>query len=535
MAIEDLSGAWMPEKEEPIAVEELNRLDRTTVVFNPAGTLVESKVEAAKHSAAQKELPKMEEKTKAEITEIIDRKAKAVMAEYKEEIAVLTDKEANKVKLTNLADIAKKSFLIADFVIEKDNDNSLLYWYNRYSGLYEEASGVVSIIGARTNLSAGQKGLYRQLYNQIKLRAKEVEWLRDGRFIPVANGIFNLRTKELLPFSEDIHITQKIATSYNPTATNVSINNWSLDKWLKSIMTDDIKKERLLLEIVQEACNANDTRRKIVFFTGSGLNGKGTFQQLLENLIGKKHISHIKPDKMSGAHDLHAMAGKILNIGDDIDSRTLSDVSTLKTVASGDTIQINPKGRDLYSTQIKALNIFSANKLPKANDKTRAWIDRLIILPFNAELKGKANSRIKTDYIARKEVLEYLLFKALSLGEFHNFTQVESVDKAIKEYEEENNVFDNFVREVIIARDYKRLKVITPDLVRRLYHDFSGEHVSQATAELKRSLDKLKVPCKIKVKALNNSDRLTYEKYRDELALMEKDYIKRSAVRMVVF
>lgn len=535
MVMEDLSGAWMPDKEEPIAVEELNQLDRTTVIFNPAGVLVEEKIEDEKRPIALKEIPKVKDKPRAEITEIIDKKTKAVMAKYREAVAALTDKDIGKVKLTSLADIAKKSFLIADFVIEKDNDNSLLYWYNRYSGLYEEAGDIISVIGARTDLPAGQSGRYRQLYNQIKVRAKEVEWLSDGRFIPVANGIFNLRTKELLPFSEDIHITRKIATAYNPKATNATINGWSLDKWLKSIMTDDIKKERLLLEIVQEACNANDTRRKIVFFTGSGLNGKGTFQQLLENLIGKKHVSHIKPDRMSGKHDLHAMVGKILNIGDDIDNKNLYDVSALKTVASGDTIQINPKGRDLYSAQIKALNIFSANQLPKVNDKTMAWIDRLIILPFNAELKGKANSRIKTDYIARKEVLEYLLFKALSLGEFYNFTQVASVDKAIEEYEEENNAFDNFVKEVIIAKGYNRLKVITPDLIRRLYYDFSGEHVPQATAELKRSLDKLKVPCKIKVKALTNSDRLTYEKHRDELALLEKDYIKRSAVRMVVF
>lgn len=86
----------------------------------------------------------------------------------------------------------------------------------------------------------------------------------------------------------------------------------------------------------------------MVILTGDGNNGKGTFQALLENLIGKENISNLKPDQFQEQHLLSALNGKVCNIGDDISDKYLDSVSDLMSIVTGDTIQVNPKHLQPY-------------------------------------------------------------------------------------------------------------------------------------------------------------------------------------------
>ncbi|MCK4036111.1 hypothetical protein HCC41_07505 [Streptococcus suis] len=45
--------------------------------------------------------------------------------------------------------------------------------------------------------------------------------MQESYLIPVRNGIFNLHTKQLEPFSPKHVITTKITTTYNPEAKNI--------------------------------------------------------------------------------------------------------------------------------------------------------------------------------------------------------------------------------------------------------------------------------------------------------------------------
>lgn len=80
---------------------------------------------------------------------------------------------------------------------------------------------------------------------------------------------------------------------------------------------------------------------------GEGNNGKGTFQGLLINLIGLSNVSALKPDQFMEKFKLSSLIGKVCNIGDDISSKYLDEVSDLMSIVTGDTITIEEK--DLYS------------------------------------------------------------------------------------------------------------------------------------------------------------------------------------------
>ncbi len=132
----------------------------------------------------------------------------------------------------------------------------------------------------------------------IRIESKFREQLSSKELLPVGNGILNKETKELHPFSPQYILTSKIATAYNPDVTPPTFGGkFNFNDWLKEIACNDEEVITLLWQVMNEAINPLQTRGKLVILTGSGNNGKGTFQDLLKNLVGEGNYSTLHYDK----------------------------------------------------------------------------------------------------------------------------------------------------------------------------------------------------------------------------------------------
>lgn len=60
---------------------------------------------------------------------------------------------------------------------------------------------------------------FTELISFIRTETKMKKPLDDYRYIPVANGVYNIKTHKLEEFSPNFVITSKIQTSYNPNRT----------------------------------------------------------------------------------------------------------------------------------------------------------------------------------------------------------------------------------------------------------------------------------------------------------------------------
>lgn len=79
------------------------------------------------------------------------------------------------------------------------------------------------------------------------------------------------------------------------------------------------------------------------------------------------------------------------------------------------------------------------NGLPKTRDKSGSFYRRLIIVPFIKSFTNNGEKGyIKSDYINRKDVLQYVLLKALHL-EFDTFIVPDASDALLNQYKERNN------------------------------------------------------------------------------------------------
>ncbi|WP_025193194.1 phage/plasmid primase, P4 family, partial [Enterococcus faecalis] len=263
--------------------------------------------------------------------------------------------------------------------------------------------------------------------------------------IPVKNGVFNLKTKQLEPFTPNYVFTSKIATAYVENPSLPKFNDWDVESWLNEIACGDAQITTLLWQVISDAINGNYSRKKSIWLMGDGSNGKGTYQQLLYNLIGPQNIATLKINQFSERFKLALLVEKVAVIGDDVGAGIyIDDSSEFNSVVTNETILIEVKNRMPYSARMYVTVIQSTNEMPKIRNKSNGTYRRLLIVPFNASFEGaKDDWRIKEEYINRKEVLEYVLHKAVNM-DFERFIVPDVSKKLLEEYKQENDPLVDF-------------------------------------------------------------------------------------------
>ena len=334
------------------------------------------------------------------------------------------------------------------------SDKSPLYLYNPETGLYTDSDDMIDALiyafDSRLDVNT-----YQKVKHIIRIKSELKEQLSSKELLAVGNGILNKETKELHPFSPEYIITSKIATAYNPSVKLPTFSGkFNFNDWLKEIACNDDEVITLLWQVMNEAINPLQTRGKLVILTGKGNNGKGTFQDLLKNLVGEGNYSTLRPEQFKG-FELGSLIGKTLNIGDDIENSFLPEVSNLKTITSGDALTINEKYGRVYELELKLLCMFSANEIPKTKDRTNGWYRRLCIIPFDADFNGKKeNKAIKQVYLKDKQLLEWVLVQIVNMKPFDKFIEPKRVTMQLKKYKKDNDIIQAFVEDIYIPNGW---------------------------------------------------------------------------------
>lgn len=258
----------------------------------------------------------------------------------------------------------------------------------------------------------------------------------NSNLIPVGNGVYNTETDKLEPFNSNYVFTTKVATNYNENATtSPNINGWNIEKFMLELANNDQEEERLLWQIITCVINPNLVNEQAFFlYSEQGSTGKGTFQTLLTNLVGSNNKANLKVTEFNQRFALSRLLGKILCIGDDIEPDTyIKETGNFNSVITRDPVTIEYKGQNAFNTILILTVVQSSNGLPKFNNVEGAK-RRLCIVPFNHQFKDdKKNPLVKNNYLYRKDVLEYVLYKALH-NHFTKLINPQVVQRAQDEY-----------------------------------------------------------------------------------------------------
>lgn len=352
-------------------------------------------------------------------------------------------------------------------------ENTKLAMYQEEEGIYTRnrtiIKRVISWLEPRLNERKAEEVIYH-----LTNTAKVTRQTEQPHLIPVNNGVFNRETGILEPFTPNYVFTSKISTSYVQNAKQPIIKGWDFDKWLSEIACGDSEIITLLWQVINDAMNGNYTRKKAIFLVGDGNNGKGSFQQLLSNLIGFNNIASLKANEFEQEFKLSVLEGKTAVIGDDVPvGINIDDSSNFKSVVTGDSVLVNVKNKQPYRAEFRCTVIQSTNGMPRFKDKTGGTNRRLLIVPFKADFNGLTeNTDIKEKYLKDTQVLEYVLYKAINL-DFDKFIIPKSSKDMLELYKQDNDPVYDFKLNVF---DEWHIRKIPKYIVYGFYKDFCNDN-----------------------------------------------------------
>lgn len=278
----------------------------------------------------------------------------------------------------------------------------------------------------------------------------------DARYIGFANGIYDVTTGEMIQFSPDKIITNKIPWDYDPSAYSEIA-----DRTLNKLACGDEQIRRLLEECIGYCFYRRNELSKAFILTGEKANGKSTFLEMVRNVLGDNNCSALDLAELDERFSVATMGGRLANIGDDISDEFMQgkSVAMFKKIVSGNEIKAEVKNDpNIFFMRPYVKLLFSANDIPRMKDKTGAVLRRLVIVPFNARF-----SKDDPDYdpyiiykLRTPEVMKYLCRIAVEglrrVLENNSFSTSDKVEKEIQDYEVSNNPILLFLQETELSQ-----------------------------------------------------------------------------------
>lgn len=295
----------------------------------------------------------------------------------------------------------------------------------------------------------------QEVINIIRNKAPRRERCSNKDLIAVNNGIFNYKTKKLIPFNPDLVFTAKSKVNYNENATNVTIHNpddnsdWNVESWMNEL-SDDPEIVNLLWEILGAIIRPNVSWNKSAwFYSNTGNNGKGTLCELMRQLCGYGSYASIPLSDFCKDFMLEPLIRATAIITDENNVGTYIDkAANLKAIITNDVIQINRKFKTPIAYKFYGFMVQCLNEMPKIKDKSDSFYRRQIFVPFTKCFTGHERKYIKNDYLKRPEVLEYVLCKVLNMN-YYSLSEPKACREALEEYKEFNDPVRQFVDEIL--------------------------------------------------------------------------------------
>lgn len=343
------------------------------------------------------------------------------------------------------------TFLFDKFATFLKNNNHIIKINNQLhiykNGIYISGMGEIE-----TEMIQHIPGLNRakrtEVLAYLDILIRENSKAEDANLIAFENGLYNIVDDSFVEFTPEHIITNKIRWKYNPEAYSELA-----DKTLNKIACNDPQVRALLEEAIGYCFYRRNELGKAFILTGDKSNGKSTFLSMVQCLLGDENISSLDLKELGDRFKTAEMFGKLANIGDDIGDEFIANPAIFKKLVTGERVSAERKGQNPFEFNNYSKLLFSANNIPRIKDKTGAVQRRLIIIPFDARFSADDpdfNPYIK-HLLKTDEVMEYLInlgiagLKRVLLN--RKFTDSTKVQKAMDEYEENNNPIIGFFRE----------------------------------------------------------------------------------------
>jgi len=280
-----------------------------------------------------------------------------------------------------------------------------------------------------------------------------VQRTREAHLCPVADGVYNKRTRELEPHSPERVFLAKAPWDYDPAAQSPTFTMpdgkpWDFDSWLGSVSSDP-QIVALFWQVIHAALFPFASwDRTLWFIAASGANGKGTILAMLHALLGGAQCAAVPIASFGDRFSMEPLVRASVNLVDENDVGAYAmRIGSYKAIITGDVTPIDRKFKDVIALQWRGLDIQCFNEdVPRVKDASASFLRRVIMVPFESRFTAVERKYIKSDYLKRPEVLRYVLRRALEM-DVEAFSEPDACKRLKSEYAEGNNPMQAFWEE----------------------------------------------------------------------------------------
>jgi P4 family phage/plasmid primase-like protien len=207
------------------------------------------------------------------------------------------------------------------------------------------------------------------------------DWFVDSTedLINFKNGVLNIKTGDLLPHSPDYGFLYCLPYNFDPMATAPVFS-----QFMQNVSCGDQDIQDTLLEYLGYGiCDRSYWLQKMVCLIGDGSNGKSTFFEICQAVVGKGNYSSLSVKDLTTETQRKHLEGKLLNFCDELPRSNFRDSELIKKMLGGD-ISMRSLYHNSYFVKNTTKMFFAGNEIPTSNDSSHGFFRRMVIIPFNA-------------------------------------------------------------------------------------------------------------------------------------------------------
>jgi len=222
----------------------------------------------------------------------------------------------------------------------------------------------------------------------------------------------------------------------------------SFKGFLKSIFPDEETQETAIYSIAL-CISGNANKRHFQIWEGNGSNGKSTLIEILIDVIGVKAMTYSaellltkKFESTGNTPELAAFQGKYAAFGVETDAGKKFSTALIKNLTGGDVVAATPKYKAPVEFKSTWQLILAVNDMPDFSADDKAFINRLLVLPFVMKfyknelekielLKAGADEKYMRRIIERDNINKEIMKEKPAIINFmiHKYVELQTVLK----------------------------------------------------------------------------------------------------------
>ncbi len=280
------------------------------------------------------------------------------------------------------------------------------------------------------------------------------------------NGILNIEWDDKTPrpvFTK--HTSNKYYTYVSKVDYRPDISASDCDQLMECLEPDSRK---IFFQLLGSSLDLPTVRRhrgriaKAAILQGSGSNGKDSVRQCLELICGKlgtASISDFQSYDMGRKFTLAKLSGKKINWCSENKGSIIDNIQSLKAAITGESLDMEMKGRDEREMECNLIFLFNVNKAPSIKSGIEAIMSRFCVIDFpktfkknadvsRGEIEANPSFRYDFEFLANKVCPAFLNYMIEGLQSLMvDGIDYKLIEHNIKEIQENSNHLWRFVND----------------------------------------------------------------------------------------